>query len=526
MLFLRRKNGRKIIGKLVLVGVLAIMGNLLGCKSNDSGKSKEQVLSDKELRVAGNEIAIGVDPTIYPAADYLLNMCAGEVLFKVDPKGVIRPYLAKEAKQLDDYTWQINLRPEAKFWSGDPVTAQAVINSLHRSQQLDLKANPHVADIAFTPEGTYVIKAVTKTPNLDVPMNLSNSQLLIHNTNPKYTYKDVATADYTGMYKIAEFKPAERMIFIRNENHWGEKPHIPKILHEQVSDSDARVMAALSGRYHVVMDIPQTACNRFTKTSPSHVVLVPGAQTQTIYLNSQKPSLQDYRVRQALGWAMDRDELILMGMEGKSEPVTTWLGSHPAFASVKKAFFDQCDIKKANKLLDEAGWKMSSDGYRYKDGKKLQFLLRTFRNDQALGETLQMQWKRIGVDVAVQHGDYGVITTARKTGDWDGSIEAWGTYGNITSLLKAQYAPNGAGNYGGYKDVKISELLEELDKTTDRKAKKQLAEKIAVYMAEQSPALYICPRPQISAVHNSLEGFVPHFRQYENVVNNKLRIKV
>lgn len=48
MLFLRRKNGRKIISKLVLVGVLAIMGNLLGCTSNDSGKSKEQVLSDKD----------------------------------------------------------------------------------------------------------------------------------------------------------------------------------------------------------------------------------------------------------------------------------------------------------------------------------------------------------------------------------------------------------------------------------------------------------------------------------------------
>jgi peptide/nickel transport system substrate-binding protein len=234
-----------VIRKIILTVILVTLGGLTGC--GGAKQAKQEKLSSKELRVAGNEIAIGVDPTIYPAADYLLNMCAGEVLFKVDPQGVIKPYLAKEAKQLDDYTWQITLRPEAKFWSGDPVTAQAVINSLHRSQQLDLKANPHVADITFTPAAEYLIKAVTKTPNLDVPMNLSNSQLLIHNTKPKYTYKNVATADYTGMYKIAEFKPAERMILVRNENYWGEKPTIPKILHEQVSDSDARVMLLAIG---------------------------------------------------------------------------------------------------------------------------------------------------------------------------------------------------------------------------------------------------------------------------------------
>ena len=59
--------------------------------------------------------------------------------------------------------------------------------------------------------------------------------------------------------------------------------------------------------------------------------------------------------------------------------------------------------------------------------------------------------------------------------------------------------------------------------TTEERIK--IGEEISLYVAEQSPALYIAPRPQITAVSTSLEGFVPHFRQFENVVNANLRIK-
>lgn len=482
------------------------------------------VSAASELIVAGNEIAIGVDPTVYPAADYLLNMGAAEVLFKADPEGAIQPYLAQSATQLDEYTWEVRLRPGAAFWSGAPVTAEAVIASLARSRDLDMKANPYVKVIEFTATDEYTIKAVTEIANLDVPMNLSHSQLLIHNTAAQYTYTDIDAADYTGMYRIVEFEPAQRMVFEKNENYWGAKPQIRWVVHEQVSDADARVLAALSGRYHVVMDIPLTAHGQFAENQVSHIVMVPGAQTQTIYLNTEKEVLSDYRVRQALSWGLDRDELILMGMEGLSTPVTTWLGSNPAYPAMKDAFFDSYNPEKAAQLLDEAGWLPAKDGYRYKNGKQLGVLLRTFRNDKALGETIQIQWSRLGVNTSVQHGDYSLITTARETGDWGASIEAWGTFGNVSAMLNGQYAPDGAANYGHYRDEKVSGLLEQIQTAPNNEIRKRLAEELTLYVAERSPAIYICPRPQITAVSNNLEGFVPHFRQFENVVNANLRI--
>ena len=510
----------KRISGTFFVTVLLFVCGLTAC----GGKQPETAAKETALVVAGSEIACGVDPTVYPAADYLLNMGAAEILFKADAAGIIQPYLAKSARQVDEHTWEIALHPEAVFWSGAPVTAQVVIDSLIRSENFDMKAKPHLQGMHFTATETYTIRVKTEVANTDITKNLSFSQLVIHNTAERYTYKSIDTADYTGMYKIASFEPGQRMTFEKNERYWRKKPEISRVIHEQIGDSDARVIAALSGQYHVVMDIDRTACGQFKNSNVSHIVQVTGAQTMTVYLNTEKPALSDWRVRQALSWGIDRNELIVLGMEGLSEPVTTWLGSNPAYSKIKTAFFDSYRPDKAAALLDEAGWLVSQDGYRYKDGIPFTMMIRTFRNDKALGEALQMQWKKLGVNVSVQHGDYSLMTTAYKNGEWDGAVEGWGTYGNIIGLLNTQYGADGTANYGHYRDEKVNTFLARLSAAANNAERQTIAEALSLYIAEQSPAVYICPRPQITAVSNKLEGFIPHFRQFENVVNADLRI--
>jgi peptide/nickel transport system substrate-binding protein len=451
-------------------------------------------------------------------------MGAAEVLYKADAAGEIQPMLAKGIVKIDAHTWEIELRPEARFWSGAPVTAEAVIGSLERSRKLDMKAYPYVEGITFIAISDYKIRALTEQPNVDVSKSLSNAQLIIHNTDGNYTYTGIESADYTGMYKIIEFLPHQKMVFAINENYWGQKPNIPQVVHEEIGDGDARALAALSGRYHVVLNIPFTAIEQFKTSDVAHLSIVPAANTQTIYLNLNSPQLQDKRVRQALSWGLDRDELIQLGEEGLGTPVTTWIGSNPAFSELRTAYFENYDPDKAARLLDEAGWLRGPDGVRYKDGKPLTMFLRTFRNDKALGEAIQIQWSRLGVNTVVQHGDYSLIQTARETGDWDGSIEAWGTFGNLAAQLKGQYAPGGSGNYGGFDDEYTNQLLDQIANAPEEEDRRDLAAKLTMHIAELSPAIYLCPRPEPTAVSNSLEGFVPHFRQFENVVNANLRI--
>lgn len=507
----------------------ASTGNNSAGKKDSAGAGSGPDTSDtadkadnKELIVAGQEIAASLDPVKPLTSSYLRNIGAAEALFKVDAEGKVQPELAESAAEVDPTTWEIELRPEARFWSGKAIDADAVVASLERSKSLDLQAKPFLEELTFAKKDDYTLQVKTKRSHMQVPLNLSYYQTVIHNAEAKHDA--IGTMDLTGMYKVVEFSPKQKMVLALNENYWGKKPVIQRVVYEEISDEQTRVLSVLSGRSQVALNIGTTSLAQFKDNKETRISATPAANTQTIYLNLRKPQFEDVRVRQALSWALNREELVILAAEGESIPVTTWLGSNPAFAEAKNAVYTKFDPDKAAELLDEAGWTQGSDGIRYKDGKPLTLRLMTWGGDKALGEALQSQWTGIGVKAEVQHGDYSLIQTARESGDWDASIEAWSTFGDELTLLTGQYAPEGSANYGGYDDAETNQLLARLAEASDGAARHELALQINERVAGQAPVISLFPRPQITAVSGKLHGFQDHFRQFENTVNANLTL--
>ncbi|SDC89753.1 peptide/nickel transport system substrate-binding protein [Paenibacillus sp. UNCCL117] len=484
---------------------------------DDASKANNQ-----ELIVVGQEIAASLDPVKPLTSSYLRLIGAGEALFKVNAKGGIEPELAESAKEVDPTTWEIKLKTEPRFWSGKNIDADAVIASLERSRALDLQALPFLKELTFDKADDRTILVKTTREHVPVPLNLSYYQTLIHNVEAKQDA--VSTMDLSGMYKVVEFFPKQRMVLERNESYWRAKPAIRRIVFEEMKDEQTRVLASLSGRGQVVLNIPAASLAQFKSNAETTLSASPAANTQTVYLNLRQPQLADVKVRQALSWALNREELVTLAAEGQSFPVATWLSSNPAYAEARNAIYAKPDPAKAGQLLDEAGWSLGTDGVRYKDGKPLTLRLRTWGGDKALGEALQSQWTQIGVKTEVQHGDYSLIETARGSGDWDASIEAWSTFGEEFALLTGQFSPKGSANYGGYDDAQTNELLSKLEKASSDAARRELALQINERVAQQAPAISLFPRPQITAISKSLQGFEAHFRQFENVVNANLSL--
>lgn len=492
------------------------------CSSNtdtpaaDSGKGGAE-----ELIIADQEIAASLDPVQTLTASYLVSVGAAETLFKVNAEGGVEPTLAESAIELDPMLWEIRLREGARFWSGKEIDADAVIASLERSREKDLQSRPFLDGLRLEKADTHTIHIHTDRPHMTVPLNLSYYQTVIHNAEA--AHDAVETMDLTGMYRVTEFLPKQKMVLETHEGYWGTRPDIPRIIHEEISDEQTRVLAVLSGRSHIAIKIPVTSLPQFQDSDTAGLVASPAANTQTIYLNLSRPHLADERVRQALSWSLDREELVTLGAEGQSVPVATWLGSNPAYAEARNSVYTGFNADRAAQLLDEAGWMQEADGIRYKDGEPLTVRLMTWGGDKALGEALQSQWMRAGVKAEVQHGDYSLIHTARETGDWDASIEAWSTFGDEYTLLSGQYTPDGSANYGGYDDPMTNEWLAELAAAADPDARRDWALKINERVAEQAPVISLFPRPQLTAVSAKLDGFEEHFRQFENIVNANLR---
>jgi peptide/nickel transport system substrate-binding protein len=501
---------KKLMVKVLLLGILVSAG-VISCSG--AKKNAEQV-----LMVASTEVPAALDPVGFQDTSFLVRIGAGELLFSVSPKGTVEPSLAEGIAEIDATTWEINLRPDAYFWSGAPVNADRVIASLERSRALNIRAAPSIEGMTFSKIDDKTIQVKTEKEYMLVPFSLSYYQFVIHNVDPRYTYKDVETIDFTGLYKIVEHYPNQKLVLTANDKHWGKKPVIKNVIQEEIPDENARVLAALSGRYHIVTNLPFASIEQFNNNTTVKIIAVNPANTETVYLNLRKPLFQDLRVRRALSWALDRTELVLLGAEGQSTPVTTWLGSNPLFPEAKTAVYGY-DFQKASALLDEAGWTLKSDGLRYKGDTPFRFRMLTWGVDKALGEAIQGQLARLGVTVDVQFGDYELIIEARKTGEWDAFIEAWTTFGNTGALLKGQYAPDGGGNFGGINDNVINNLLAQIDAPTEEE-RNVIALQVNRRAAELAPALYMCVRPEIVAVSTKLIGFTPHFRQYENLTNN------
>ena len=474
------------------------------------------------LTIASLEIHNALNPMTPNSASHLRRLGAVEGLFKADPSGKVLPELAESSKQVDAKTWELKLRSGVKFWSGKALDADAVIKSLEQSKTEDKTSSAYLKDLTFTKKDDTTITVMTARDNVQVPLNLSCYQTLIHNADA--TYETVATADFTGMYRITDFQPEKSIMLEINNSYWGTKPTIKKVVNNQVADEQSRVLLANSGDADIVTDIPVTGISDLKTLKTIKLANAPSANAETIYFNLKQPQLQDVKVRQALSWALDRAELVTLGAEGQTSPITTWLGANPAYPDAKKAVYStKADTAKAESLLDEAGWKKGSDGKRTKNGTPLKVRLLTWGNDKALGEAIQSEWTKLGIDAEVQFVDYSVIEDARKSGDWDATIEAWSTFGDPYTLMSGQFSPKGSANYGSYDNSDTNTLLEQLAAAADDTSRDKLALELNEQVATQAPVICIYARPEISAVSTSLSGFADHFRQFEYLVTSDLK---
>ena len=520
-----KKN--KIINFLLL-GMLIVLvsASLIGCQNKDNENSNNEVAETEsnrvkeELVLVEREIASNTDPNFYPGSNHYLCNGAAETLFKIDEKGNVNPMLAKDSKQLDPKTWEISLRPEAVFWSGEPVNSKAVIKSLERTRKTNSRAISSLEGMSFTEKDDWTIEVKTESENQPVPLNLAYMELAIINADK--AHDKVETMDMTGMYKVVEFEPKKRIVLEVNDNYYGKKPVIKRIVDEEISDNQARTLAAMSGEADIVRNISNESVAELRDNSEIVLYNIPASNTETIYLNLKRPYLQDEKVRQALSWGLNREELVLLGTENLSIPITSWLSSNPKYETERNIIYTKYDLEKAGQLLDEAGWKLNAEGKRTKNGEILKINLMTWGQDKALGEAIQSQWINLGIDSQVNYGDYSLIEQARETGEWDALIEAWQTYGSEYSLLSGQFSPDGVANYGKYNDDKTNQLLNELKTATDEDTVKKLSIEINRRVTEQAPSIFICPRVETTAVNSSLKGFKGHFRQFENVITADL----
>ncbi len=351
----------------------------------------------------------------------------------------VHPLLAKSWTVSDDrLTYTFSLRDDVTFCSGKKFTAADVIYSFTRLADPSARWPFYwrLGEIdSLTAPDPYTLVYKLKRPHSELLVDLANfAATIINKDNVETLGADfgVKGFDGTGPLCWESWQPRKELVLKRHDAYkWGPTGvyvnkgpvKYEKMIWRIVPEETTRIATMLSGQADFCHWNPLQAIESFKK-APNLSVYEPTADFAMYYwgLKSTRENLQDKRVRQALAHLVDREEINKAIFFGQAETARSLV--HPKALDFEPATLDvltKRDPEKSKKLLDEAGWKMSPDGFRHKDGKKLELLMYSYTVGQnpKLSEVLQAAARTVGIDIKIQTWDPTVFFQKIAQQDYD-----------------------------------------------------------------------------------------------------------
>ena len=339
----------------------------------------------------------------------------------------------------------------------------------------------------------------------------SNINQVPFNTNPVGT----------GPFKFVKWVHGDHIELVANPNYWRGAPKLKRIIERfipqettivtqlQTHEQDAWFRAP-SQLYPQIQNLPQLGYR---------VELAPSLVYSHIDFNLKNPILDDVRVRRAVAYAIDRKKIIhdithdVHEIGYSVEPKLSWAYE----PNVEHYDFDPA---KAQKLLDDAGWKVGPDGVRVKNGEKLSVGLNTVagsKTGEAVESLLQQFLRAVGIDAFIKNYPATLFFATYEQngilnrGKYDIALYSWVASNDPDneSLYSGKYVPPVGQNTMFFVDPVVDRAEAAALLTYDHNERKKYYSIVQKEMADQVPTIVIYYQRQIFVTNTNFKGFKP-----------------
>jgi peptide/nickel transport system substrate-binding protein len=535
-----------MIKKLSFVLVLAlVVGLIAGCTpAQKSGGTL--IVGESSLKGVFNPIFYN---DVYDG--YVVDLIF-DGLVKNDASGQVIPNIAKEwVVSEDKLTYTFTLKDGVKFSDGTPVTAEDVEFTYEcvANANYDGSRGYWVSDFVGVDEfkagtatkisGIEVVDAKTikftvKTPNVakiwDFAVGILSKEYYAFSEYSELKAKNT-TPMGAGPFKFKEYLPDQYCELERNDGYHAGKAKLDGVIIKIVPE-ETKIAAVDAGDIHLA----QVTAN---KDNYDAIVAAANADVQRyvgngynyIGLNLVNPKLSDKRVRQALAYGLNRAQFIENEYKGLAVvcqgPVSPVSWAYPGNDELNLYEFNP---DKAKELLDDAGWVVGSDGYRYKDGTKLTLTWTAYTEvawPQNLIALATDNWKQIGVELKSELLDFNSVAT--KVFD-EQNFEMWNMGWSLsidpdpTGIFGEDQKVKGGFNAGQFTNARAYEIFELQKKEYDQDARKALLKEWAVIANEELPYIFMAIREEIWAVNKKVGDLElgPYYNWVANIMDISL----
>ncbi|WP_346899124.1 ABC transporter substrate-binding protein [Clostridium sp. UBA7503] len=552
---------RKLMA-LMLSSILAF--SLVGCgdkeKKEDTSKDKPKT-EEAEKKIGGTlvagitEVSGNFNPGYYSSAyDANVVEMVFDQLIVMDVNGEYQPSAAESWEFSDDAKEiTFKLKKDMTFSDGEKVTADDVVFSYQflSDKSYTGRYGSVVKDLVGYKEyskgkteefkGVVAVDEYTVKFSFTEPLrtNLANCTMSImpeHYYGANWKVGDTSSIESittkpigSGPYTLEKFQEKEFVSLKRNPNYYGEGYYIENIVCKFV-DQTTDIVELTSQEVDLLPGViePEKINEAKSKDFMTFNSYDRSGYGYTKF-NCESGPTADKKVRQALYYGFNIKEFV--DSYYKDEATGDVLASvqyHP-FSQVSWGIDDKLvsemteynfDLDKAKSLLDEAGWKVGSSGYREKDGKVMELNVAAMPDHDILNTLIPM-WQRdwgegLKIKLNIAYLEFNTLLDYVIYNS-DENVDKWSIYFMATSIntpdpdslyseVHSDYIGTGKDNTARYSNPEVDKLLDEAKSIIDKEEAKPYYNKIAKILNEDAPIVPVYANTYFDMYNKKIKG--------------------
>lgn len=542
------KKRKQMVKRLLSMALSAMTAlSLAGCGGRTAKTEGASIKEQAEAGALGDKIVnIGVTSSLNTLNPLLMdgveiNKYATGLMFlpliELDEDMNFEPMLADSIKAEDERNFLVHIDDRARWSDGAPVTADDVVYTALRlcspvvaNTAMMYYVFEGVGDDGFVEAGADHISGITKVDNKTVrfttkaPMSLitfQNSYARYLMTLPKHVIGNISEEELTsnpwfnkpdvvsGPYQVTEFDRDHFVSYEANRNYWRGAPRINR-LNIKIVEGSQLYAGLKSGE----IDITQNTMSAIpledyeSIQSLEHVRTSFGAPITNLSVFVQTEHITDPRVRQAMVYSIDRQQLLQQLLKGSGEVVDGFLSSacpyfDPSLQPLPYA------PEKAKALIAESGWDTS---------RTIKFCIDS--GDSAFvnaASVIAAQWAAVGIKADIQTMDINTLMSRAGSGDFD-VLAVQYTYPPVDPYADMAWLLGGEGSWTGYESQEVSDALAKVQLSADREELRKLYSVVDKRVQEDVPMFSAYVIKSLAAVNNRLTGAEPSVYGFFNHV--------
>jgi len=298
-----------------------------------------------------------------------------------------------------------------------------------------------------------------------------------------------------GPFTFTEWKSDEYIHLTRYEDYWDEPAEYKEYYYRVIPDSVTQEVEFRSGAVDTYQPEPHQVARYKTDDAYQSFSNLSFAYTYIGY-NNRKELLKDKQVRQALGMAINVNEIIEYILYGEGERITGPYPKNTQWYNHKVAALPY-DPKASQRILNDLGWHKNSDGWLEKDGKIFEFNLITNNGNlqrKAIMTIAQNSWHKLGIKCNTQLFEWAVfLRDFVNQGEFDAVVLGWsmGIDPDLYQIWHSSQAGPNQLNFVGYSNPKVDKLIVQIRQEYDFAIQRKLTHRLHELLVDEQPYTFL-----------------------------------